>query len=118
MPPWANNASDAIERGMANITHGMWPKRKRRYHRRHEEWIWAVIIFAVIAWAAVWLVLEIVMIALLLIVVIAGGLHALALLVTSPLRRSPGNTAPPHPGTPHAPPEPPQKPTWPHAGHG
>jgi hypothetical protein len=110
MPPWAINASASLGRGMAGISRGMWPKRRRRYHRRHEEWIWVLIILAVLYWVTIWLALEIVMVTLWLIVVIAGGLHALALLAARPLRRPPGNTTPP--------PQPPQKPTWPHSGHG
>jgi hypothetical protein len=89
MPPWANNASAALGRGMTAITTGMWPKRKRRRYR-HEEWVWVVIILAIFFWAAVWLALEIVMVVLWLLVVIAGGLHALALLAARPLRRTPG----------------------------
>jgi hypothetical protein len=87
MPPWATSASAALGRGMAGITTGMWPKRKRRRYRRHEEWAWVVIIIAVLYWATIWLALEAVMIALWLIVVIAGGLHGLALLAVRPLRR-------------------------------
>jgi hypothetical protein len=88
MPQWAINASASLGRGMASLTHGMWPKRKRRRYRRHEEWVWVVIVIAVLYWATIWLALEAVMITLWLLVVIAGGLHALALLTVRPLRRS------------------------------
>jgi hypothetical protein len=85
MPPWASNASAAIGRGMTGITTTMWPRRRRR-HYHHEEWVWAVIFFVILAWAGVWLALETVMIALWLLVVIAGGLYGLALLAMRPLR--------------------------------
>jgi hypothetical protein len=85
MPTWASNASTAIGRGMTGITTTMWPRRRRRrYH--HEEWVWAVIFFAILAWAGVWLALETVMIVLWLLVVIAGGLYGLSLLAMRPLR--------------------------------
>jgi hypothetical protein len=86
MPPWANNASAAIGRGMAGITATMWPRRRRRrYH--HKEWVWVAIFFLILFWAGIWLALETVMIALWVLVAIAGGLHELALLTMRPLRR-------------------------------
>jgi hypothetical protein len=90
VPSWANSTSAALGRGMAGISSTMWPKRKRRRYRRYEEWIWVVIILGIFFWAAVWLALEAVMIVLWLLVVIAGGLHALALFASRPLRRTPG----------------------------
>jgi hypothetical protein len=52
------------------------------------------------------------MVVIWLIVVITGGLHALALLVVRPLRRLPSQQ------DTTVLPEPSQQPSWPHSGHG
>jgi hypothetical protein len=66
----------------------MWPKRRRRRYRRHEEWVRLVLFAVVAAWLCIWLGLEAILVALWLVVVISGALHGLAILAVRPLRRA------------------------------